>query len=355
MRSDRKPNHLICGFSLIELLVVVAIVALLIAILTPVLSSARNIAYIMSCSSNMKSITQATFTYSANTSRRLPQMYARGDMDEQPKLFHNDYLRWASTGSPTGTIGALPILEHSWADTLVYQGFIDGTKPFVCPVDNQELPTLHPSTHVPPVSHRLSYGINKFLYAANAGSWGGNIRVHRNQQGDGYDGWNLNYNGGVEEVLIGSIDRRQWAGPKLSEIRDPSRTILFGERDHNSTGVGVGYWHDWAELDMDRHQGDFPLAWFDGSVRIGGWEKTWGGTYRPGVPIWEHARLDYDFVRNGGNVYRWNSRRHTDTALGGEMAYETLFASQSVALPYWQGWIRQPFNSRDFNDRYGGW
>jgi prepilin-type N-terminal cleavage/methylation domain-containing protein/prepilin-type processing-associated H-X9-DG protein len=57
--SLRRP----CGFTLVELLVVVGIIALLVAILLPVLNRAREAANRAKCLSNMKQIMTALMTY----------------------------------------------------------------------------------------------------------------------------------------------------------------------------------------------------------------------------------------------------------------------------------------------------
>jgi prepilin-type N-terminal cleavage/methylation domain-containing protein len=61
------------GFTLIELLVVVSIIALLIAILLPVLGAARKTAIQAQCLSQTRSLAQATFTYLADNKYELPQ------------------------------------------------------------------------------------------------------------------------------------------------------------------------------------------------------------------------------------------------------------------------------------------
>jgi prepilin-type N-terminal cleavage/methylation domain-containing protein/prepilin-type processing-associated H-X9-DG protein len=56
-----------CGFTLVELLVVVGIIALLISILLPALSTARESAQNMTCKSSMRSLSQMHFSYTAES------------------------------------------------------------------------------------------------------------------------------------------------------------------------------------------------------------------------------------------------------------------------------------------------
>lgn len=98
------------GFTLVELLVVVGIIALLISILLPSLNKARQQAIDLNCQSNLKQLASATLMYSVDYKGRFPY---------QPAEYVFDPFNPNSAGN--------------WAGGLLK--YVNGNKQvFVCPV-----------------------------------------------------------------------------------------------------------------------------------------------------------------------------------------------------------------------------
>ncbi len=73
--SGLLPNHRRTAFTLVELLVVIGIIAVLIGVLLPALSKARQSASSVACQANLRQIGQAIFIYTTQTKGILPPGY----------------------------------------------------------------------------------------------------------------------------------------------------------------------------------------------------------------------------------------------------------------------------------------
>lgn len=91
------------GFTLIELLVVIGIIAMLIAILLPVLGKARAQAQFVQCKSNIRSQLQAHMNYSVDNKGAKPPLWRKGNTSIRYDFVSPD-IKWSNTAVGQGIL-----------------------------------------------------------------------------------------------------------------------------------------------------------------------------------------------------------------------------------------------------------
>jgi len=158
--TTRRSKAARSGFTLVELLVVVAIIALLAAILFPVYASVRERAKQASCMSNMRQIGMALTMYLGDKGDKLPP-YIQGEYGaigssltaskhmEGPGIRIADYKSKPTTPAERFSLGdgGEPWTYYSWMDCL-YK-YTNSVEVFTCPSHSGRYP-IDPTKLDPP-------------------------------------------------------------------------------------------------------------------------------------------------------------------------------------------------------------
>ncbi|MHB1158021.1 MAG: type II secretion system protein [Phycisphaerales bacterium] len=221
---EHRTLHIEHGFTLVELLVVISIIALLIAILLPSLKKARTIALSAVCAANLHQLSVTAMSYASDHSGYLPQVY-------------------------DGNL-AIPVIDRTWFGKLA---------------------TYVPLGAIADLSHRSIY-----LCPTNPKWWPINSATSKyvNYGWNYYFGW-INTNS-----YVGTSDPDYLRRPmRISDVAYPASTILIG--DHTSVprsggeffDYGLNYYElDYSDpgykaVDVDFHLGGGQFLMTDAHVR----------------------------------------------------------------------------------------
>jgi prepilin-type N-terminal cleavage/methylation domain-containing protein len=136
------------GFTLVELLVVIGIIALLISILLPSLNKARNAAKVVQCASLLRQVATASVMYAGENKGALPPV--RGDEDGKSTYSYSGNQNYVFTHSSKETPE-----RGSNIGRLVVRGYMKGnlSRMTQCPAGEEYLAT-------DPQSYLSAYGYN---------------------------------------------------------------------------------------------------------------------------------------------------------------------------------------------------
>jgi prepilin-type N-terminal cleavage/methylation domain-containing protein/prepilin-type processing-associated H-X9-DG protein len=192
-----------CGFTLVELLVVIGIIALLISVLLPALNSARRAAAMVQCASNLRQVGMAMQLYANQYNDRNPATFL------YPQSYDVDRNGTVETG-----------LVVYWFQRLMIDELVPGFKEpkasvFICPSDDEPFrPFTYPGEED---LFNSSYGINNFMSIYDGAGWAAPAGVPN----------------GIDD-----ISGHAW--PKRSSVKRSSEKILASEV-HRSPMISPWY------------------------------------------------------------------------------------------------------------------
>jgi len=267
----RAGSHSHLGaFTLVELLVVMAIVAILAAILLPALAGARSKASAIQCLNNERQLTMACLLYTADHDDELPYNMGGAEIHRQVAL--GNYLNWNSS-----VLSWEPDPDNT-NTVLLTQGGIgtDLTPPvYRCPSDRV----------VSDIQAALGWQARVRTYSMNA--------MVGNAGEFSKEGTNVN-----------NPNYRQFF--KLSEITQPSRIFLFIEEHPDS--INDGYFLNqppsmkWTDLPASFHEGAANLTYADGHTEMYKWRLAatkpppWPEAAKLPLPVLASERADFGWL-----------------------------------------------------------
>jgi prepilin-type N-terminal cleavage/methylation domain-containing protein/prepilin-type processing-associated H-X9-DG protein len=126
------------GFTLVELLVVISIIALLVAILMPSLNKAKELAYRMKCGTNLSAVGKALGVYTQANDDGFPMMYI---------AYLWETRDWGSINSSAVYTGYRRAIKFDQSQSLCITACLymlvkndNNPKIFVCPSDGEAIP-----------------------------------------------------------------------------------------------------------------------------------------------------------------------------------------------------------------------
>ncbi len=256
------------GFTLVELLVVIAVIAILASLLLPALSRARMRARGIACLNNTKQLTLGWLIYADEHNQRLPYNLGMAGSSVRTNLnWVNNVMTWELDPDNTNraTLTGASLGPYVDAATAVYQ----------CPSDD----VLSPTQRAAGWERRIrSYSMNALV-------------------GDAGDLSSKGYN-------VNDPDYRQFF--KLTQIPQPANIFVFLDEHPDSIDDGYfvnrAYTSQWLDLPASYHDGAAAFSFADGHSALHRWQQS--STLQPPRPDAAHLpiavsaddREDFDWL-----------------------------------------------------------
>jgi prepilin-type N-terminal cleavage/methylation domain-containing protein/prepilin-type processing-associated H-X9-DG protein len=231
MARGKKTN----GFTLVELLVVIGIVAVLVGLLMPALSKARNAAVRTACLARMRELGMACRLYATDNRDSLPPIWNASDW---PPVHFLRPAIYSTTNNP---------VQDCYLTKFLSLG--DTAKRFICPALEGSAPYS--------TTGNQSYRYNQIL--------------------GGHRGTNI-------EQPVPTNPGYYFAAPfKIAQVKSPTQVALFLDTDTIVSGFGNGGNAIWFRVDSSVVS-NTPGASYHWPNQQGGFElhsnySTMGGTY----------------------------------------------------------------------------
>ena len=249
------------GFTLVELLAVIAIISVLAALLLPALAQAKGRAQALTCLNNTKQLLLAWHLYAGDNSEQLPYNLNLADSTFRSDLnWVNNVMTW-DTSSDNTNVETL---------TKASLGSFVGRNPAVyhCPSDAA-----------------LSAAQKKAGWTARLRSYSMNAMV-----GDAGDfstnGYNSNNPGYKQFFKLTQIPQLSGIFVFLDEHPDSINDGYFlnkAPQNNSSGGILNGlYFGKWTDLPASYHSGATSFAYADGHALLHRWQQP--STIRPAAP-----------------------------------------------------------------------